>query len=96
MDMQRLEAIASFVKGLNPKERQLVGGLLKCKPAKKTVKKKKNGRYTPAQIKKAWELTKKGLPAKEVAKITKMKAGSISKPFLKKRLRSIKRQEKKR
>lgn len=92
--LQRLDEIVSFIKKLTPHEKQLVRGLLKTDKKSVTVK-RKNGKYKPWQIKRAWELTKKGIPAKEIAKVTKMKAASISKSFLKKRIKAIKRQEKK-
>jgi Fic family protein len=94
MDLQRAESIISFIKELTPDERTFVRQIMQSPTKKKKYpKQKKNGKYSDEQIKKAWELLKKGLTGKEIGRITKIKANSISKTFLKERMESIKKKE---
>ena len=92
MNLQRAEEIITFVKNLSPTEKNFVRNVVNTSTVKRTSnRKRKNGKYSDEQIKQAWELTKKGLKAKEIAKITKIKVKSISKAFLKERLKNIKK-----
>jgi len=92
MNLQRVDEIVTFVKGLSQNEKHFVKGIVNTPTIKRTSKHKtKNGKYTDEQIKKAWELMKKGLKANEVAKITKIKVKSVNKAFLKRRLKNIKK-----
>jgi Fic family protein len=95
MDLQRAESIISFIKGLTPDERTFVRQIVQSsiEKKKKRPEQKKNGKYSDEQIKKAWELLKKGLTGKEIGRITKIKANSISKTFLKERMQNIKKKE---
>lgn len=97
MDINRLDEIVSFFKKMTMQERQLVKDLLTEKPEKKNGakknKKQNHRKYKPWQIKKAWDLLKKGESAGEIAKHTRMKVKSINKSFLKERLKNVKKKK---
>ena len=103
MDIDKAYEIVTFLKNLSADEKSFVRQLLHetavenfIKTAKKVrvngKKGKKNGKYTPKQIRKAWDLLKKGVSAKEIARRTRMNESVVGKSYL---AHAMKRFEKK-
>jgi len=92
MDVERLESICGFVKGLNQAEKELVGELVKQRP-KKVVKQKRKtflkNKYSDQQIIQALELKEQRLPIKEIARLTGIKPSYLGAPAFKKRAKNI-------